>query len=180
MSTGAFSIDDAFDSEDDDKIRLYGSTKETAPLRTGPKIRPPNDDDEHSKKSSSSKESKTRVAGNAKLTTTRSTHSLSSTWSDDTRVSTRSFSDGSRWWRHPKIRDNCKVVAGSIALTVIGLALVVTGVAITISEQRGWHSLVFFIGGFLCLIPGVYHVVYIYLAVTQRAGYNLYNLPVFK
>jgi len=40
MTSGAFSIDDAFDSEDDDKIRLYGSTKETAPLRVGPKIRP--------------------------------------------------------------------------------------------------------------------------------------------
>ena len=33
MATDKFSIDDAFQSDEDDAIRLYGSTNESAPLR---------------------------------------------------------------------------------------------------------------------------------------------------
>lgn len=38
MTTGTFSIDDAFNSDEDDKIRLYGATRDTAPFK-GAKIR---------------------------------------------------------------------------------------------------------------------------------------------
>ena len=40
MTSEEFSIDDAFETDDDDKIRLYGSTKETSPRKYGPKVRP--------------------------------------------------------------------------------------------------------------------------------------------
>lgn len=54
------------------------------------------------------------------------------------------------------------------------------GVGIVVSPSRGMHCLVFFIGGLLCLIPGAYHLVYIYLAVNGFEGYSLYDLPVFN
>ena len=33
-TSGKFSIDDAFESDEDDKIRMYGSVTESAPLKT--------------------------------------------------------------------------------------------------------------------------------------------------
>lgn len=84
------------------------------------------------------------------------------------------------WWRHPKIKENYKTVCGAILLTVVGAALFLVGIGIVASPDRGLHCLVFFIGGVLCLIPGVYHVVYIILAINGVGGYNLYNLPVFN
>ena len=44
MATGQFSIDDAFESDDEDHIRTYGSTTEHMPLRK--KVRPPATDKE--------------------------------------------------------------------------------------------------------------------------------------
>lgn len=34
MAAGKFSIDDAFESDEEDPIRVYGSTTESAPLRS--------------------------------------------------------------------------------------------------------------------------------------------------
>ena len=34
MASGKFSIDDAFESDEEDPIRVYGSTTESAPLRS--------------------------------------------------------------------------------------------------------------------------------------------------
>lgn len=36
MASSSFSIDDAFESDDDEKIRVYGSTKATSPLQRPP------------------------------------------------------------------------------------------------------------------------------------------------
>lgn len=100
-------------------------------------------------------------------------------WSGETVVSSKSSKEP-RWWRHPKIKENYKTVCGAILLTVVGAALFLVGIGIVASPDRGLHCLVFFIGGVLCLIPGVYHVVYIILAINGVGGYNLYNLPVFN
>jgi hypothetical protein len=44
----------------------------------------------------------------------------------------------------------------------------------------GIQSFVFFIAGFICFIPGAYHVVYVYWAVKGKRGYDFYHLPLFN
>ena len=44
----------------------------------------------------------------------------------------------------------------------------------------GIQAFVFFIAGFICFIPGAYHVVYIYWAVKGKRGYDFYHLPLFN
>lgn len=160
-------------SDDEDKdLRLYGAMQDT--VADVPKVRPGlhdaivvDDDslDRHGGKSTS------------RLLPSQRNSSQGSLNSAGTHVSTRS-TESIRWYHHPKIRENWKVVVGSILLTVVGLVMCLVGVGILISPDRGLHCLVFFIGGLLCLIPGAYHVVYIYLAVKGYNGYSLYNLPV--
>ncbi|XP_052798944.1 transmembrane protein 134-like [Mya arenaria] len=161
-------------SDDEDKVIVYGSTKLTA--QSPAKNRQnnvyavgeyPDDRKEGSKPTSLLLPSPTNSR-------------KSSTLSEDTHVTTRSFAENAGWIQHPKIRENWKVVLGAVMLTVIGSILFFVGIGIVVSPGRGFHCLVFFIGGLLCLIPGAYHLVYIYLAVTGCEGYSLYDLPVFN
>ncbi|XP_046555044.1 uncharacterized protein LOC124264331 [Haliotis rubra] len=190
-------VGEAADSDDEDKVRVYGATRVSAPLQ-GAKIR---DLDEENKEEEGTEiplqhfqisstfsftTKSTYKKYREKVFQTRrtlargvSTHSLS-TWSSETIVSTRSFSDSDSWLRHPKVRENWRVVLGSFVLTTIGLVLFFVGIGILASPQRGLHCLVFFIIGLLCFIPGVYHLVYIYFAVQGRPGFSFYNLPVLK
>ncbi|XP_062566540.1 transmembrane protein 134-like isoform X1 [Saccostrea cucullata] len=186
MSKDKFNIEDAFESDEDEKIRVYGSTKQT-PIKA-PKSR--------EKISSTSDEipltecqydgqgySEQQLMGSSQ----KQGHPLvgapvitdPSGWSGETVIASSSAKEP-RWWRHPKIKENYKTVCGAVSLTVVGAALFLVGVGIVASNDRGLHCLVFFIGGVLCLIPGVYHVVYIILAINGVGGYNLYNLPVFN
>ncbi|XP_061163515.1 transmembrane protein 134-like isoform X2 [Saccostrea echinata] len=156
MNKDNFNIEDAFESDEDEKIRVYGSTKQT-PIKT-PKIR-------------------------EKISSTSDEIPLTECQYDGQGYSEQQLMGSSqkqRWWRHPKIKENYKTVCGAVSLTVVGAALFLVGVGIVASSDRGLHCLVFFIGGVLCLIPGVYHVVYIILAINGVGGYNLYNLPVFN
>ncbi|XP_071093473.1 transmembrane protein 134-like [Haliotis cracherodii] len=180
------------DSDDEDKVRLYGSTRDSAPLQ-GAKIRDLEENKEEEGTEIPLQHFQFRAQQNPLIRSTEkksfrpgellpggvSTHSLS-TWSSETIVSTRSFSDSDSWLRHPKVRENWRVVLGSFVLTAIGLVLFFVGIGILASPQRGLHCLVFFIIGLLCFIPGVYHVVYIYFAVQGRPGFSFYNLPVLK
>ncbi|XP_048751963.1 transmembrane protein 134-like isoform X1 [Ostrea edulis] len=186
MNKDNFNIEDAFESDEDEKIRVYGSTKQT-PIK-GPKHR--------EKISSTSDEipltecqydgqgySEQQLMGSSQTQghplVGASAISDQSGWSGETVVSSKSAKDP-RWWRHPKIKENYRTVCGAVSLTVVGTALFLVGIGIVASPDRGLHCLVFFIGGALCLIPGVYHVVYIVLAINGVGGYNLYNLPVFN
>ena len=104
------------------------------------------------------------------------------------------------WWKHPRVKENWKVVAAAFALVIIGLGnqapecnmpnwhrmncyffsgLLITGVTVLV-VLKGVQGLVFLIIGAICFIPGVYHVVYIYLAVKGRKGYDFYHLPLFN
>jgi len=58
--------------------------------------------------------------------------------------------------------------------------LLVTGIVVICLPMRGIQAFVFFIAGFICFIPGSYHVVYIYWAVKGKRGYDFYHLPLFN
>ncbi|ESO97415.1 hypothetical protein LOTGIDRAFT_231584 [Lottia gigantea] len=220
MTTTDYHSDDDFATDEDDKIRLYGSTSDS--LQRGPKIRPrdiinfPDGTDERGvtfsagdnangidgttdRQESNIPLQDFQVHGQGQnspllhkdklklkhhtypgLHGAPSNHSLATTWSSETVVSTKSFGSYDNWLRHPKVRENWRVVLGSIALTIVGVALIVSGIGVLISANRGIHCIVFFIIGLLCLIPGVYHLVIIIFAVQGRPGYTFYNIPTFK
>ncbi|XP_066574583.1 transmembrane protein 134 [Amia ocellicauda] len=84
------------------------------------------------------------------------------------------------WTRHPLILKNRRVVVASFLLLITGLALIFTGVAIQVNPSAGVSSAIFFVPGFLLLIPGVYHVIFIYCAVRGRRGFRFFYLPYFE
>ncbi|XP_076107671.1 transmembrane protein 134-like isoform X1 [Mytilus galloprovincialis] len=186
MTTSEVDVTDINLSDDDDKIRVYGSTSSENPFKfkrkSGSNVVNVEDsqsstdilyDDDAQTQSliSSSGSKSSRKSAVSNLSVSRTDENVSV-------ISSRSWNY--RWWQHPKVRENCRVVIGAFVLTLIGLLLVITGVAIMISPFRGWHSLVFFIGGSLFLIPGLYHVAYIYMAATGRNGYSFHNISVFS
>ena len=62
----------------------------------------------------------------------------------------------------------------------LSAALITTAFVVTISPDMSLQGFVFFVAGLICVIPGGYHVVYIYLAVKGTRGYDFYNLPLFN
>uniref|UniRef100_A0A0B6YWS9 Transmembrane protein 134 n=1 Tax=Arion vulgaris TaxID=1028688 RepID=A0A0B6YWS9_9EUPU len=91
-----------------------------------------------------------------------------------------SFIQRQSWIRHPKVREHWKIILTSAFLSLLGIALMLTGIAIAITPSRGYHCLIFGIIGLLCIIPGGYHFVYIYCAALGRPGYEFENLPVLR
>ena len=63
----------------------------------------------------------------------------------------------------------------------IFLGLIITGiVAYSHPNLAGIQGFVFFIAGFICLAPGGYHLVYVYLAVKGKRGFDFHHLPLFN
>lgn len=160
-----FSIDDAFEEETDEAIKVYGSTIPRSPL------------------SSSSLAShgltgvKVDNGRNYKLAndTSRDSDSLIQDYYDS---SSQDYFDQS-CFSHPKVRENWRMVLAAATLLVIGVGLLATG-AISLAEpQSGLQGGVFLLAGLICFIPGAYHVVYIYLAAKGKRGYHFHNLPLF-
>jgi hypothetical protein len=151
-----FSIDDAFEEETDEAIRVYGAT-------TQPGSPPSND-------------CSVKI-GNYKLVneTSRDSDSLIQDCFDSTSQDnpTRSC------FRHPKVRENWRMVLAATTLLFIGLGLLATGTLALAEPQAGLQGVVFLLTGFICFVPGAYHVVYIYLAAKGRRGYHFHNLPLF-
>lgn len=82
-------------------------------------------------------------------------------------------------WRHPKVRDNWRTVLAAVTLLLVGTGLVIMG-AFAVSEPNNTsQGAVFFVAGFICFIPGAYHVVYIWLAARGFRGFDFYHLPLF-
>ncbi|XP_042532447.1 transmembrane protein 134 isoform X2 [Dipodomys merriami] len=90
----------------------------------------------------------------------------SSQWSFSTISNTtqRSYNACCSWTQHPLIQKNRRVVLASFLLLLLGL---------------GVSSAIFFVPGFLLLVPGVYHVIFIYCAVQGRRGFHFFYLPYF-
>ncbi|XP_029430996.1 transmembrane protein 134 isoform X2 [Rhinatrema bivittatum] len=108
---------------------------------------------------------------------TRSSQWSFSTISNTTQLSYREcFS----WTQHPLIQKNWKVVLASFILLLLGIILVLVGVGLLVNPSQGISSAIFFVPGFLLLIPGVYHVIFIYCAVKGRKGFQFFYLPYFE
>ncbi|XP_011896824.1 PREDICTED: transmembrane protein 134 isoform X5 [Cercocebus atys] len=93
--------------------------------------------------------------------------STSSQWSFSTISSgtQRSYNTCCSWTQHPLIQKNRRVVLASFLLLLLGL---------------GVSSAIFFVPGFLLLVPGVYHVIFIYCAVKGHRGFQFFYLPYFE
>ncbi|KAF4526866.1 hypothetical protein B566_EDAN013920 [Ephemera danica] len=90
------------------------------------------------------------------------------------------FDPSKSCWKHPKIRENWKMVLAAVILLLIGVGLLTTGFLAACLPIEGLQAAVFFIAGAICFIPGAYHVVYIYLAVKGWRGFDFYHLPLFN
>ncbi|XP_050025093.1 transmembrane protein 134 isoform X2 [Dermacentor andersoni] len=174
-----FTIDDAFDPDDDDIVRTYGSTTESTPLKprqdmtatdsVAVRVEEPRD---RNNRSSCSKPLR------LKLPEENLSKDSDSLIQCDQSFQKYDARDG--WWTHPKVRENWRVMLAAFGLLLAGLGLIATGIVVQILPRVGVQGLVFFIAGAICFIPGAYHVVYVYCAVKGYRGYDFYNLPLFN
>ncbi|KAF2882856.1 hypothetical protein ILUMI_23368 [Ignelater luminosus] len=159
-----FSIDDAFEEETDEAIRVYG----TAGMMSG----------------------KSGIAGDGDCTSIKMESSrgykLTNDTSRDSDSLIQDYCDGSSQdidnrscFHHPKVRENWRMVLAATTLLFIGIGLLATGTLALAEPQAGLQGAVFLLAGFICFIPGAYHVVYIYLAAKGKRGYHFHNLPLF-
>ncbi|KAM6160047.1 transmembrane protein 134 isoform 5-T5 [Erethizon dorsatum] len=66
------------------------------------------------------------------------------------------------------------------ARTMPAAVLILVGVGLEVAPSPGVSSAIFFVPGFLLLIPGVYHVIFIYCAVKGHRGFQFFYLPYFE
>ncbi|KAI0226749.1 transmembrane protein 134 [Lamellibrachia satsuma] len=167
-----FSIEDAFQFEDDDgSLRVYGSTTENIPLT------PPRDTDGEQGRLADSTNSRVGTYDGRFHDQTdgfQRSSSIHYIVAEDSTAYRKTF-----WWKHPKVQRNCKVVVMSILLFVVGIVLLGAGIAV-LATKTDVNSVLFFVAGAICFIPGVYHVVYIYCAVKGHRGYTFQGLTIFK
>ncbi|XP_045414284.1 transmembrane protein 134 isoform X2 [Lemur catta] len=106
----------------------------------------------------------------------------SSQWSFSTISSStqRSYNACCSWTQHPLIQKNRRVVLASFLLLLLGLVLILVGVGLEVAPSAGVSSAIFFVPGFLLLVPGVYHVIFIYCAVKGHRGFQFFYLPYFE
>ncbi|XP_036077327.1 transmembrane protein 134 isoform X3 [Rousettus aegyptiacus] len=105
----------------------------------------------------------------------------SSQWSFSTISNTtqRSYNACCSWTQHPLIQKNRRVVLASFLLLLLGLVLILIGVGLEVAPSPGVSSAIFFVPGFFLLVPGVYHVIFIYCAVKGHRGFQFFYLPYF-
>lgn len=195
-----FSIDDAFSESSEDKIRLYSNSSETAPLTETiyEEQEPP--DFEGSSLALSPSQSpgggdnseppiiKTRpILKNPTLAALKAREDKDSTSQDSVSLiqNNPGYYAGSEpnkfWWKHPKIKENWKTVTAALVLVVLGVVLIFTGIIIYCNPSWNFiEGYAFFIAGFICLAPGLYHLVYLYLAVKGKRGFDFHHLPMFN
>ncbi|XP_062708303.1 transmembrane protein 134 isoform X2 [Aedes albopictus] len=149
-----FSIHDAFEEETDEVIKVYGSTVISTPMRA--KARSPDD-------------VSIRVHHDQ-----RDSDSLIQEYGNLSSSDTYTYC-----WRHPKVRENWRTVLAAATLLVIGTGLIAMGAYAIAEPHNGSQAAVFFVAGFICFVPGAYHVVYIWLAARGYRGFDFYHLPLF-
>ncbi|XP_037092723.1 transmembrane protein 134-like [Pollicipes pollicipes] len=189
-----FTIEDAFEEEPEDAIRLYGSTMETKPLNSSEKYRV-----------RSPQPARGSTVGGHLASANPSAALLDPavhfcpggpkghdrSFDDSVSHDSESLigqgsvdglppSQADVWWSHPKVQDNKKIVICAFGLMIVGILLLATGVIIAAVPIAGFQSFVFIMAGALCFIPGAYHIAFIYLAVKGRRGYSFQQLPLFN
>lgn len=93
----------------------------------------------------------------------------------------RSYNACCSWTQHPLIQKNRRVVLASFLLLLLGLVLILVGVGLEVAPSpAGVSSAIFFAPGILLLVPGVYHVIFIYCAVKGHRGFQFFYLPYFE
>ncbi|XP_074087039.1 transmembrane protein 134 isoform X2 [Macrotis lagotis] len=194
MSSGRteFSIDDAFElSLEEGGPGPGGSSPRFGALHFERKGR--GDSEEEGEKQSRLKyqnlendEDGTRIPsdpdGAMKLRDPGPSSTRSSQWSFSTISNTtqRSYHACFSWTQHPLIQKNRRVVLASFLLLLLGLTLILIGIGLQVKPSSGVSSAIFFVPGFLLLIPGVYHVIFIYFAVKGHRGFQFFYLPYFE
>ncbi|XP_058545816.1 transmembrane protein 134 isoform X3 [Neofelis nebulosa] len=119
----------------------------------------------------------------------------SSQWSFSTisNSTQRSYHACCSWTQHPLIQKNRRVVLASFLLLLLGLGHTTEQRKISLqtfprpcqvpcseNTELGVSSAIFFVPGFLLLVPGVYHVIFIYCAVKGHRGFQFFYLPYFE
>ncbi|XP_006893317.1 PREDICTED: transmembrane protein 134 isoform X3 [Elephantulus edwardii] len=89
----------------------------------------------------------------------------SSQWSFSSTSTQNSSNTCCSWVQHSLIQKNRRVVLASFLLLLLGL---------------GVSSAIFFVPGFLLLVPGVYHVIFICCALKGHGGFHFFYLPYFE
>ncbi|XP_055987657.1 transmembrane protein 134 isoform X2 [Sorex fumeus] len=92
----------------------------------------------------------------------------------------RSYRTCCSWVQHPLVQKNHRVVLASFLLLLLGLVLILVGVGLEVAPNPGVSSAIFFVPGFLLLVPGVYHVIFIYCGVRGHRGFQFFYLPYFE
>ncbi|XP_064621050.1 transmembrane protein 134-like isoform X1 [Lineus longissimus] len=196
MASKQFTIDDAFESDDDDRIRSYGTNVETRPLQNK-KLRnvatvavqmqemSPTRKSSESEAFIDSAETEDLLDGTTKSRPGGPIGAWKKGDPDESNgplpsILTKSFPGKPSWLRHPRIRENWNVVLGAFLLLFLGIGLLIVGLAVEIVKPPGVASFIFFIIGVICLIPGAYHVVYIYMAIKGKRGFGFSNLTTFE
>ncbi|CAH0548691.1 unnamed protein product [Brassicogethes aeneus] len=159
-----FSIDDAFEEETDEAIKVYGSTCPRSPTS------PCSNGQEHTKVNIENGRGYKVVND-----TSRDSDSLIQDYyecNSDENLHRSCFN-------HPKVRENWRMVLAATTLLIIGIGLLATGAISLAQPSSGLQGSVFLLAGFICFVPGAYHVVYIYFAAKGRRGYHFHNLPLF-
>uniref|UniRef100_A0A452DJ18 Transmembrane protein 134 n=1 Tax=Bos taurus TaxID=9913 RepID=A0A452DJ18_BOVIN len=78
---------------------------------------------------------------------------------------------GDRGWRSPPCHQLLPPAAPpSPSRLHLCAVLILTGVGLEVAPSPGVSSAIFFVPGFLLLVPGVYHVIFIYCAVKGHRG----------
>lgn len=163
-----FTIDDAFEEEKDDSIRVYGSTNLTRTARKSDKYG--------------------ALSSVPELDVVTSAEDEEQFTCNDSSVDSGSMmaaldphsAEGRVWWSHPKVQENKRVVICAILLTTVGLVLAITGLWILVSDASNLRGAVFLVVGCLLLLPGLYHLIFVYLAVKGRRGFTFRQLPLFN
>lgn len=150
-----FSIDDAFEEETDEAIKVYGATTTRSPV--------------------SSNSLANGDCTSIRIDSSRDSDSLIQDYYDGASQENLHRS----CFRHPKVRENWRMVLAATTLLFIGIGLLATGTMALAEPEAGLQGAVFLVAGFICFVPGAYHVVYIYLAAKGRRGYHFHNLPLF-
>jgi len=85
------------------------------------------------------------------------------------------------WFKHPKIKQNKKMVIAALFLVILGICLIITSIVIySIPSLESIQGFIFLIAGIICVLPGGYHLIYIYLAVKGKRGFDFSHLPLFN
>ena len=85
-----------------------------------------------------------------------------------------------KWWNHRKVQDNLKFVFTFIFLIILGMILLITGLALVGSGKPFAGHFILIVMGLLFTIPACYYLFALYATVKGINGFRFYNLPLFN